>query len=308
MGRYRLEGRLGDGSSGTVHLGRTPGGRPAAVKVLRQTPSWDPQAVERFQREAETPQNVILSPTGPRLIDFGIAQAATQNRLTETGITIGTPHYTAPELFDDVELTAAVDILALGATIAYAASGRHPYGNGTMASIIKRMLFEKVDLDGLDPNLAGLLKSCVAADPGQRPSIDQIIEICRRGPSGNTVPVAAAPAVVRSIEAPPTTVRPVETPPGRRRVFWLWPALAGLALLVGGGVVVAQRPRRPGQALHPSSGHGPDSSRTARANARTTGPPTPPTATGCNGFRATAARLRSGRLAPTAGWRCRANA
>nr|WP_221383020.1 serine/threonine-protein kinase [Actinoplanes polyasparticus] len=224
IGRYELESRLGSGGMGTVYLGRTPGGRPAAVKVLNPLGEWEPETVQRFQREVETlgrvrsaysaalidfdltgrpfwmateyipgptlskviardgaippaeclqlmaalaegigdihahgifhrdvkPQNIILSPTGPRLIDFGIARGPAQSRLTETGLTMGTPHYVAPELFEDGDLTPAADLFGLGATIAFAATGRQPYGKGTMESVFKRVCFEEIDCDGVD--------------------------------------------------------------------------------------------------------------------------------------------------------------
>ena len=65
-----------------------------------------------------TPQNVILSPQGPLLIDFGIARGAADTALTQTGFAPGTPGYTAPEVMISNQVGAAADVFALGSTLA----------------------------------------------------------------------------------------------------------------------------------------------------------------------------------------------
>ncbi|MFZ4300262.1 serine/threonine-protein kinase [Streptomyces cinereoruber] len=72
------------------------------------------------------PQNVILGPDGPRLIDFGIARGTDDTRLTATGTAPGTPGFTAPEVLLRNEVSPAADVFALGATMAYALTGRGP--------------------------------------------------------------------------------------------------------------------------------------------------------------------------------------
>jgi serine/threonine protein kinase len=125
------------------------------------------------------PQNVILSATGPQLIDFGIARGSEQTALTQVGHSMGTPGYTAPEILTHNDVGPAGDVFAIGATIAFAATGRPPYGEGLSTAIAYRSVHENIDLDGVDPALADLISACVARDPHVRLSPDEIIARCR---------------------------------------------------------------------------------------------------------------------------------
>ncbi|WP_369170392.1 serine/threonine-protein kinase [Streptomyces sp. R28] len=124
------------------------------------------------------PQNVILSPQGPLLIDFGIARGAADTALTQTGLTPGTPGYTAPEVLISNQVGAAADVFALGATLAYAATGRPPFGSGPTHAVSYRVVHEDIDLAGVEPELAGLISECVAKDPAGRPGLDAVIARC----------------------------------------------------------------------------------------------------------------------------------
>ncbi|MFB7496570.1 protein kinase [Streptomyces sp. NPDC056161] len=281
IGRYRLVGRLGAGGMGSVYLGRTPGGRPAAVKVISDHFRADPAALERFRREAETlrrvrsaytaalidasittppywlateyvpgptldrvvagggalptdlcwallaalaeglgdihdlgiwhrdvkPQNVILSPTGPQLIDFGISRSSQQSALTQAGHAMGTPGYTAPETLTHNQVGADSDVFALGATLAFAATGRAPYGEGIPTAIAYRTVHGDIDLQGVDPALAELISACVARDPRERPRPDQIVARCPAQAS-----LVEHPAYEHVLTSFPTTT-PLSTPP-----------------------------------------------------------------------------------------------
>ncbi|MDN3028811.1 serine/threonine-protein kinase [Streptomyces sp. S.PB5] len=124
------------------------------------------------------PQNVILSPQGPLLIDFGIARGAADTALTQTGLTPGTPGYTAPEVLTGHQVGAAADVFALGATLAYATTGRPPFGTGPTHAVSYRVVHEDVDVSGVEPGLAALIQECVAKDPGARPGPDAVIARC----------------------------------------------------------------------------------------------------------------------------------
>lgn len=124
------------------------------------------------------PHNVILSPQGPQLIDFGIARGLEQTILTRDGMVSGTPGYTAPEVLLRNEVGPAADVFALGATLAYAATGRPPYGTGEPAAVSYRTVHEDIDLEGLRPALAELIRSCVAKDPADRPDPASVIARC----------------------------------------------------------------------------------------------------------------------------------
>ncbi|WP_413754071.1 protein kinase [Streptomyces sp. R-74717] len=252
IGAYRILARLGAGGMGQVYLGRSPGGRLVAVKVIRDEINDHPEALARFRREAATveavrsaytaqlieaslgsspywlateyvpgptlrgavgtsgpfppdsalrlfaalaeglaavhvhgvthrdlkPQNVILAPQGPQLIDFGIARGLEQTILTRDGMAPGTPGYAAPEVVLRNEVDPAADVFALGATIAYTATGRPPYGTGDAAAVSYRTVHEDIDLAGVRPALAALIRQCVAKDPAERPELAAVIAHC----------------------------------------------------------------------------------------------------------------------------------
>ncbi|MFD7136932.1 serine/threonine-protein kinase [Streptomyces sp. NPDC059894] len=252
IGAYTLLARLGAGGMGQVYLGRSPGGRLVAIKVIREEITDHPEALARFRREVETvravrsaytanlidasldsapywlateyvsgptlgeavgqrgpfpadsalrlaaalaealasvhgygvthrdlkPQNVILAPQGPLLIDFGIARGAADTALTQTGLTPGTPGYTAPEVMISNHVSPAADVFALGATLAHALTGRPPFGSGPTHAVSYRVVHEEIDVKGVDPQLAALVHACVAKEPERRPGLDTVIARC----------------------------------------------------------------------------------------------------------------------------------
>ncbi|MFI7465419.1 serine/threonine-protein kinase [Nonomuraea sp. NPDC049646] len=246
IGGHRLLGRLGAGGMGVVYLARSRRLGLVAVKVIKHDPA-DPEAMERFRREAATlrglrspyvaplvdarvtappywlatayvrgptllravaergplpaglcrrllaglaaaladvhrhgvqhrdlkPHNVILSPQGPRLIDFGIARAPGQSTITTSGEIVGTPGYIAPEAVRQEPVTAAADVFALAGTIAYAATGRPPFGRGEPMAVLYSSLNADIDVDGVEPALAELIRSCAGRDPAERITSDR---------------------------------------------------------------------------------------------------------------------------------------
>ena len=333
IGAHALLARLGAGGMGQVYLGRSPGGRLVAVKVVREEITGHPEALARFRREAQTvravrsaytanlidaslevapywlateyvagptlghavgargalpaetvrglgaalaeglasvhaygvthrdlkPQNVILGAQGPQLIDFGIARGVGATALTQDGQAPGTPGYTAPEVLTGAGLEAgpAADVFALGATLAYAATGRPPFGIGTAATVGYRAVHEPVDVAGVEPGLAALIGACVAKDPAERPDPAEVIQRCGvrdalvddpvyagLGALGEPVPVhemrTQGPGFVGPAGFGPAA-GPRYTPtqmgaaaPGRRRLAW---ASAGTAVFVAASLV-----------------------------------------------------------------------
>ncbi|MDT0433404.1 MULTISPECIES: protein kinase domain-containing protein [Streptomyces] len=124
------------------------------------------------------PQNVILSPVGPQLIDFGIARVAGQSALTQVGHTAGTPGFTAPEAYRGEPTGVAADVFALGATVAFAATGRPPYGDGSFSAVAYRTVHGDIDLGSVEPRLAEILAACTDRDPERRPAPAEIVELC----------------------------------------------------------------------------------------------------------------------------------
>ncbi|EFC79633.1 serine/threonine-protein kinase [Parafrankia sp. EUN1f] len=104
------------------------------------------------------PANVLLSKTGPRVIDFGVAMSIeSQSLLTNASGTIGTPAFTAPEQAAREPTGASADVFAWGGVLAFAGTGRSPFGTGAAPIVMYRVVHEAPDLDGLDSRLLPLV-------------------------------------------------------------------------------------------------------------------------------------------------------
>lgn len=120
------------------------------------------------------PSNILLSPKGPRIIDFGIAWATGASTLTHVGTAVGSPGFLAPEQVRGAAVTPATDVFALGATLAYASTGDSPFGHGSSEVMLYRVVHEEAQLEGVPDALAPLLRACLAKDPEERPSTLQL--------------------------------------------------------------------------------------------------------------------------------------
>ncbi|MYR58227.1 protein kinase, partial [Streptomyces sp. SID625] len=123
------------------------------------------------------PGNVLLAPDGPRLIDFGIARAGGATALTATDVVIGTPGYLSPEQARarDEEVGPPSDVFSLGCVLAYAASGRPPFGGGVAPVVIFRTVHEDPGLGGItEDGLRTLVARCLAKDPAARPTVPEL--------------------------------------------------------------------------------------------------------------------------------------
>ncbi|MEV7280112.1 serine/threonine-protein kinase [Streptomyces sp. NPDC093111] len=120
------------------------------------------------------PSNILLSPKGPRIIDFGIAWATGASTLTHVGTAVGSPGFLAPEQVRGAAVTPATDVFSLGATLAYAAMGDSPFGHGSSEVMLYRVVHEEPQLHGVPDALAPLVRACLAKDPEERPSTLQL--------------------------------------------------------------------------------------------------------------------------------------
>jgi serine/threonine protein kinase len=122
------------------------------------------------------PSNVLVSPDGPRVIDFGVARAAERIQLTVTRGSVGTPAYMAPEQARDTrQATSASDVYALGATMLFAATGHPPYQGETVMDVLVRLATGPPDLGGLPAELAGVVHACLERDPRNRPTAASLL-------------------------------------------------------------------------------------------------------------------------------------
>ncbi|GLZ09472.1 hypothetical protein Acsp03_69380 [Actinomadura sp. NBRC 104412] len=311
LGPYRVVGRLGAGGMGQVYLGRSPGGRGVAIKVIHPAMADEPDFRSRFRREVTAaravngvytaavldadpdapqpwlataylqglslqdavaahgpfpphaartlgaglaealvsihragvvhrdlkPSNVMLTPEGPRVIDFGIARASEASALTRTGVALGTPAYMSPEQASGGAAGPPADVFSLGAVLTYAVTGAGPFGHGAVHDVIYRVLHQEPDLGRVpDPGLRSLIAACLRKDPELRPSPEQVLHGLASGgdlasPQGTYwLPPPVAQHIAHQ------GARPAVRGPSRRRFLVAGAAGVGCAGLMGGAV------------------------------------------------------------------------
>ncbi|MFI1766845.1 serine/threonine-protein kinase [Streptomyces sp. NPDC020800] len=123
------------------------------------------------------PSNVLLAADGPRVIDFGIARAVDGNRMTQTGVVVGSPGYMPPEQAQGKDVGTAGDVFSLGVVLAFAATGRNVFGDGAAshAAMLYQVVHGEPDLTGVPQSLLGLLRACLLKDPAGRPAPAEIV-------------------------------------------------------------------------------------------------------------------------------------
>ncbi|MFI7415674.1 serine/threonine-protein kinase [Streptomyces sp. NPDC049627] len=126
------------------------------------------------------PSNVLLADDGPKVIDFGISRPKDSELRTETGKLIGTPPFMAPEQFRRPrEVGPAADIFALGSVMVHAATGRGPFDSDSPYVVAYQVVHDEPDLAGVPANLAPLVLRCLAKEPEDRPTPDELMRELR---------------------------------------------------------------------------------------------------------------------------------
>ncbi|MBR8741748.1 serine/threonine-protein kinase [Nocardiopsis sp. MG754419] len=151
------------------------------------------------------PDNIMLAPDGPRVIDFGIARAVEATSVTASGV-VGTIGYMAPEQLEGARLTAAVDVFSWAAVMVFAATGREAFPAPTQAARIARILGGGPDMDGVGGPLGDVLADCLAKVPEARPDAATLLQRLIAGPAHRTRAEGSGPAP--SVAADATTVTP----------------------------------------------------------------------------------------------------
>src|SRR6266851_1073839 len=160
------------------------------------------------------PGNVMLADGEPVVIDFGIAHAPDSTRITQTGMFMGTPGYLAPEVIEGKESSQASDVHSWGATVAFAATGRPPFGSGSFETIFYRIVHSQPDLEGCPPPLLPLVTAALARDPARRPAAAELTERAAALVPAELVPGAATVTAPGALLQPAGLAGPaVKVPP-----------------------------------------------------------------------------------------------
>ena len=196
------------------------------------------------------PANIVLTSSGPRVIDFGIARPEHGLTLTTTGQIPVTPGYGAPEQVLGHRVGPASDVFSLGAVLVYAASGRRAFDGAHVAAVQYDVVHGNPDMSLVPPALQPLIGPCLSKDPASRPTPAQITAALpapkgadrawRKGPLAEDI-TRREKDTTRLLSAPGAAGASRPAGPGRRR-FLTALVSGGAVLTVGGGVAaVAQR-------------------------------------------------------------------
>lgn len=191
------------------------------------------------------PGNVLMEGRTPILIDFGLARVADDVRLTQTGWLLGTPGYLAPEILYGDEATPAADVHAWAATVAYAASGRAPYGRGPAMAVMDRTRRGQHDLAGIESPLAEVLAAALDPEPLERPLLEELLAWLR--------PLSTRPELRPS--PPPGALFPPAAPEADDFTLPLALAAQGSALVEPGPLTppTVPEPAAPGTQVLPTA-------------------------------------------------------
>ncbi|MCD0450224.1 serine/threonine protein kinase [Actinocorallia sp. API 0066] len=239
------------------------------LSLKRTVEEWGPRAGSRLNRLAIgtatalvaihkagvvhrdfKPSNVILGPDGPRVIDFGVARALDLTTASvSTGGPLGTPAYMAPEQFAKTPVDMPVDVFAWASTLVYASCGEPPFGNDSISVVINRILHTEPDLGTLTGGLRELAAACLAKNPADRPTAEQLLlSLIGTGRSDDPFPAVQArpPAPRRDTvtltggRADPTVsrseMRALERAASRRRNTVRYGVVAGVMAVAVVGV------------------------------------------------------------------------
>ncbi|MCO5984856.1 protein kinase [Actinoallomurus spadix] len=167
------------------------------------------------------PGNVLLAQDGPRIIDFGIARALDATSQTTRTSVVGTPGFMSPEQLRGREVGPASDVFCLAAVLAFAATGRRPFGEGPIEALGYRVVNEEPDLTGVPEPLLPLIASGLEKDPADRPGLDVFLERCSALAEGGDAPLPEPVSTMIATRVAETEVLapPPQDAPGNGRRF-----------------------------------------------------------------------------------------
>ena len=180
------------------------------------------------------PSNVLLAEDGPRVIDFGISEAAEASAVAGANVLIGSPGYMSPEQVLGADIGPASDIFSLGSVLTFAATGTGPFGAGSHAALMYRLVNSRADLDSVPGELRSLVASCLAKHPDDRPTARQLLaEVGALQPAPGWLAESIMDSFIQDPSGPAaanlteTSARPAEIVPPLRSGRPLRPGTAG---------------------------------------------------------------------------------
>ncbi|MFF8790053.1 serine/threonine-protein kinase [Streptomyces sp. NPDC015125] len=207
---------------GTYGLIRRPGPLPEyALRRLAYGLSCalrDIHGVGLVHRDLK-PSNVLVTIDGPRVIDFGIARAldAVGDRTrTRTGRVLGSPSFMSPEQVRGQHAGPASDVFCVGSVLAYAATGRQPFGSSASGfhAVMFKIAQEEPELTGAPDGIRGLIQGCLAKDPAARPTPGEIADRMGPVPAGSLAAPWLPAELIASLGRHAVRLLDTDTPPG----------------------------------------------------------------------------------------------
>ncbi|MEV1082292.1 PQQ-binding-like beta-propeller repeat protein [Streptomyces sp. NPDC050211] len=205
------------------------------------------------------PSNIVLTRSGARIIDFGIARPEYGLTLTQPGVAPATPGYAPPEQITGRRAGPPADVFALGAVLAFACTGEGPFGAGHPAAVGYRVVHEEPSLDGVPEALLPVARACLQKEATRRPTPGVVAGWVARdtdtegpptGPAWLTAPLATE--ITRRAEEADRLLR--EAAPSRRRVLTAAAATVPVAAIATGTWWLTRDPSTPAEGRRTENG------------------------------------------------------
>jgi serine/threonine-protein kinase len=189
-----------------------------------------------------TPANVMLTPAGAKVVDFGISALTGQRDAAPDGSLLGTPAYLAPERLGGAPVSPATDVYALGLLLYRCLTGRFPWPAGSTTEALRAHLFADPEplpaQPGMPAAVAALCLRCLAKRPADRPVA---VEVARSLAAvvglRPIVPAHGGTPAPRPSPHPSPRPVPVRPRPESGRSRWAGPPALGAGLSRGGALV-----------------------------------------------------------------------
>lgn len=165
---------------------------PAAVRIAAEVSAALAAAHARgIVHRDVTPANVMLTPTGAKVVDFGISALIGENDIDPDGSLLGTPAYLAPERLEGGQVSPATDVYAVGLLIYRTLIGQLPWDVGTTTALLRAHQYTEPDplppVEGLPLAVSDLVERCLGKRPDARPSSAELAEVLAGASAGAPV-------------------------------------------------------------------------------------------------------------------------